>query len=89
LVSDKTIYRVWARAREQSLSPVQAASPLGRRPYDLRHACLTHWLNAGVAPAQVATWAGHSTRVLLDVYAGCIDGAEEAALRRIDQMGDA
>lgn len=88
LVSDKTIYRVWARAREQSLSPVQAASPLGRRPYDLRHACLTHWLNAGVAPAQVATWAGHSTRVLLDVYAGCIDGAEESALRRIEQMGD-
>lgn len=86
LVSDKTIYRAWSRAREQTLSASQTASSLGRRPYDLRHACLTHWLNAGVPPAQVATWAGHSTRVLLDVYAGCIDGGEDASLRRIEQL---
>ena len=37
-VSMSTIYRVWARAREQVLTPDQIASPLGRRPYDLRHA---------------------------------------------------
>jgi hypothetical protein len=32
--------------------------PLGGRVYDLRHACLTTWLNNGVPPAQVAEWAG-------------------------------
>jgi hypothetical protein len=28
-------------------------------------------------------WAGHSVKVLLEVYAGCIDGHAEAAKRRI------
>jgi integrase len=84
LVSDKSIYRAWAAAREQVLTSKQVASELGRRPYDLRHACLTGWLNAGVPPAQVAMWAGHSTRVLLDVYAGCIDGGEDAAMALIE-----
>ena len=41
-------YRVWSRAREAALTPEQFASPLGRRPYDLRHACLSTWLTAGV-----------------------------------------
>ena len=30
-----------------------AASPLAERPYDLRHAYLSTWLNAGVDPTQV------------------------------------
>ncbi|GAB2629542.1 hypothetical protein GCM10027270_16780 [Nocardioides ginkgobilobae] len=42
---------------------------------------LTWWLNAGVPPTQVASWAGHSVRVLLDVYAGCVDGGEQQALK--------
>jgi hypothetical protein len=41
------------------------------------------WLNAGVAPAQVAEWAGHSTDVLLRVYAKCISGQQNEAKRRI------
>jgi hypothetical protein len=28
--------------------PADYASPLARRPYDLRHACLSTWLNGGV-----------------------------------------
>jgi hypothetical protein len=32
------------------------------------------WLNGGVAPTQVAEWAGHSVTVLLRVYAKCIAG---------------
>ncbi|MEI5676083.1 MULTISPECIES: tyrosine-type recombinase/integrase [unclassified Nocardioides] len=88
LVSDKSIYRAWANAREHALTPTQSLTELGRRPYDLRHACLTAWLNAGVPPAQVAVWAGHSTRVLLDVYAGCIDGGEDAAMALIDSLSD-
>lgn len=58
----------WQRAREIALTAPEIDSPLGRRPYDLRHACVTTWLNAGVDPAQVAEWAGHSGAVLLRVY---------------------
>ena len=43
-----------------ALTTAEQASPLARRPYDLRHACLSTWLNGGVYPTQVAEWAGHS-----------------------------
>jgi len=56
--------------------PAEHASPLARRVYDLRHACVSTWLNGGVQPAQVAEWAGHSVAVLLKVYAKCIDGQD-------------
>jgi integrase len=72
------------RPREEALSPDQFESPLARRPYALRHACLSTWLNAGVPATQVAEWAGHSVNVLLKVYASCIDGQDEASLRRIE-----
>ncbi|TIC80071.1 tyrosine-type recombinase/integrase [Nocardioides sp. GY 10127] len=84
LVSESTLSLAWKTAREATFTEQQCASPLARRPYDLRHACLTTWLNAGVAPAQVASRAGHSTRVLLDVYAGCVDGQLETAQAQID-----
>jgi len=45
---------------------------------------VSRWLNAGVPPTQVAEWAGHSVRVLLTVYAKCIVGEEQRALRLID-----
>jgi integrase len=79
-----TAYRTWHKAREAALTPGQVASPLARRPYDLRHACLSTWLNAGVPATQVAEWAGHSVNVLLKVYAKCLDGQDEAAKRRIE-----
>ncbi len=44
------------------------------RPYDLRHAAISTWLNSGVPPTKVATWAGHSVDILLKIYAKCIDG---------------
>jgi hypothetical protein len=34
---------------------------------------------------QVAEWAGHSVAVLLQIYAKCIAGQENAARRRIAQ----
>ena len=79
-----TVYRAWQRARAAAFTPEQVASALARRPYDLRHACLSTWLNAGVAPARVARWAGHTVEVLLRVYANCVDGDDEVALRRIE-----
>ena len=83
-VSPNTSYRVWHKARSLALTAEQEASPLARRPYDLRHACLSTWLNAGVPPVQVAEWAGHGVEVLLRVYAKCIDGQEALAMRRIE-----
>lgn len=80
-----TAYRVWQRARREALTPAQFDSMLARRPYDLRHACLSTWLNAGVPATQVAEWAGHSVNVLLRVYAKCLDGQDEAAKARIEQ----
>ena len=39
----------WATARTLALTPEQVASPLATRPYDLRHAAVSLWLNGGVA----------------------------------------
>ncbi len=78
-----TYRRVWDRARQSALTSEEYGSLLALRPYDLRHACLSTWLNAGVAPTQVAEWAGHSVEVLLRVYAKCLEGQDEIARRRI------
>lgn len=56
---------------------------MAKRPYDLRHACVTTWLNATGDPGQVAAWAGHSVNVLLRVYVRCIAGRDELAKKRI------
>lgn len=82
-LSDSVYGRIWASARTSVFSPEEAASPLARRPYDLRHAAVSTWLNAGVPPTQVAEWAGHSVAVLLRVYAKCISGQEDAARARV------
>jgi len=58
---------------------------LARRPYDLRHAAVSTWLNAGIPAPQVANWAGHSVDVLLRVYAKCISGQQTEAKRRIEE----
>ena len=80
-----TYRRAWIRARKLALTPAEQASPLARRPYDLRHACLSTWLNGGVYPTQVAEWAGHNVDVLPRIYAKCIAGQDELAKRRIDE----
>jgi len=85
LISDTVCTRTWEKARQAALTKAEAASPLAERPYDLRHARLSTWLNAGVAPAQVAEWAGNSVPVLLRVYAKCLTDSEQTALRRIEE----
>jgi integrase len=80
-----TYRRAWIKARQAALTPAEQASPLARRPYDLRHACLSTWLNGGVYPTQVAEWAGHSVDVLLRIYAKCVVGQHELAKRRITE----
>lgn len=83
-LAESTYCRVWRKARVRALSAAEVGSPLARRPYDLRHAAVSTWLNAGVPPTQVAQWAGHSVAVLLQIYAKCLAGQEDAARRRID-----
>lgn len=80
-----TVYgRVWAKTREAVFAADEAAGPLAKRPYDLRHAAVSTWLTGGVEATRVAKWAGHSLAVLLRVYAKCLDGGEEAARARVD-----
>ncbi len=84
-LSESVYGRVWQGARRLAFPPAVAASPLAERPYDLRHACLSTWLNAGVDPTQVAEWAGNSVEVLLRVYAKCVTGRDELNRRRIEE----
>ena len=84
-LAESTYSRVWRKARIDALTPerggVAAGSPALRPApccgVDLaeRRAC---------PPTQVAEWAGHSVAVLLQIYAKCIVGQEDAARRRID-----
>ena len=79
---------VWADARAKALTAAQCRSPLGRRPYDLRHAAVSPWLNFGGAAPEVARRAGYGVAVLLKTYAHCIGGQADAANHRItDALG--
>jgi integrase len=83
ILQDSSYNEVWDKARKAALTPAQYKSPLGRRPYDLRHAAVSLWLNSGVPATEVARRAGHGVAVLLKIYAHCIDGQAAAANDRI------
>ena len=85
-LAESTINRVWDKARKAALSDEENASPLARRPCDLRHACVSTWLAAGVPSTQCAEWAGHSVAALHQVYAKVIAGLESAAHDRTTQQ---
>lgn len=85
-VASTAYTEVWQDARLLAFTPEQAASPLAGRPYDLRHAAVSLWLNGGVSPTEIAKRAGHSVEVLLRVYAKCVSGQEEIANRRIEEI---
>jgi integrase len=84
-LSESLYGRVWGEARTAALTAEEVASPLARRPYDLRHAAVSTWLNGGVPAPQVAAWAGHSVDVLFRVYAKCIAGQDAAVRRRAEE----
>lgn len=86
----KSVYgRAWQAARRAALGSELAATTLARRPYDLRHAALSLWLNASGAPAEVAARAGNSTRVLHEVYLHSIDSRDDVVSQRIEDALDA
>ncbi len=73
-----TYRHAWIKARQTALTEAEQGSPLARRPYDLRHACLSTWLNGGVYPTQVAEWAGAQRgRAVADLRQVCC-GPERA-----------
>jgi Phage integrase family len=84
-VQPSTWWRAWQKARAASLTPEQLATPLMKRPYDLRHSGITWRLDSGVPDAQVAAWAGHSVEMLRRVYAGRAAGLEGVWIARMDQ----
>jgi integrase len=86
VVASSTYSRAWQEARTLALPPAAVASPLARRPHDLRHSALSTWLNAGGDPTEVAERAGNSVEVLLGRYAKCIDGRQEIANRKIEEL---
>lgn len=55
----------------------------GRRAYCTRHTYCTAALMAGVNPAYIASQAGHSVKMLLDVYARWLPGADAGNQRRM------
>jgi hypothetical protein len=87
ILQDSGYNEVWTEARKHALTPAQQRSPLGRRPYDLRHAAVSLWLNSGVPATEVARRAGHGAAVLLKIYAHCIDGQAAANQRITDALG--
>lgn len=60
IIGSTTYSRVWEQARQLALTPAQVASTLAGRPYDLRHAALTTWLNVGISPGEVSKRAGNT-----------------------------
>jgi integrase len=85
VLGTSSYWRVWQEARPLALPPDKADSSLARRPYDLRHTCITNWLNAGVPVAEVARRAGNSPEVIHRRYEGCIDGHEEVNNTKIER----
>ncbi len=83
MLSESVYGRAWHAARQAALGPGLAATALARRPYDLRHAALSLWLNASGEPAEVAARTGTSTRVLHDVYVHFISGRDDTVSQRI------
>ena len=84
-----TYRRSWAKARRDTLSAAEAASPLAGRVYDLRARVRFHVAQRRHPAAQVAEWAGHSVAILLKIYAKCLDGQDAISKRRIEEaLGD-
>jgi integrase len=83
-IQPSTYWRVWGKTRALALTPARLATPLLRRPYDLRHSGITWRLNSGVPATEIAAWAGHSVEMLLRVYARCVAGMEDVWIARMD-----
>jgi integrase len=50
------------------------------RPYDLRHVAISRWLEAGIPVTQAANWAGNTSEVIWQHYAGVTQDYEMPVL---------
>jgi integrase len=71
----------WSRSLHRAYRTV-GHPPL--RVYDLRHACATTWLRAGVPLGEVARRLGHSVETLVSTYVGALQGDDVASNKLID-----
>lgn len=85
-VTENWYSSVWKNSRLAALTADEALTPLGVRPYQLRHAAVSTWLAAGVDSTLVANWAGHSVQVLHRVYAQVVAGRQDIALAKIERI---
>ncbi len=58
---------VWIRARQLALTVAEQASPLARRLYNLRHACLSTWLSGDVYRLRWRSGPGQRQRPAADL----------------------
>ena len=65
---DRLAFQSYFRKRMQKLHKAELISSL-YRPYDLRHTAISHWIEAGIPVAQVASWAGNTADVIWKHYA--------------------
>jgi integrase len=54
IFNDRAYLKIFHKARAAAFTPAESESLLARRPYDLRHAAVSTWLNAGAPAPQVA-----------------------------------
>lgn len=80
-----TISRCWHWVRGEVFAPDVRTTDLAKTPYHLRAACVSLWLVAGVPPATVAKWAGHSIEILYRIYAAWLANSEKALRGQIEQ----
>ncbi|WP_174546395.1 tyrosine-type recombinase/integrase [Nocardiopsis dassonvillei] len=83
-LSESTYGRVWQEARKRVLTAKQLKTALAGRVYDLRGAGISLGLNSGVPVPVLAERAGHSPAVLMNVYAGCLEGQDELWNARLE-----
>jgi hypothetical protein len=99
MLSESVYGRAWHAARNAALSPELTATALARRPYDLRHAALSLWLNAigepprsprepGTAPASfMRSTCTASTARTTSSASGSKTPSTQAPAPRIRQAG--
>ncbi|MCP9209930.1 tyrosine-type recombinase/integrase [Streptomyces sp. NEAU-Y11] len=83
-VLSKEYGELWRAARFAVLSPDEFETPMAEKPYSARAAGVSLWIEAGVAPAEVARRAGHSVAVLFRFYAKVIQRNQQRSNEQIE-----
>ncbi|WP_170201667.1 tyrosine-type recombinase/integrase [Actinocorallia herbida] len=76
----------WKRVRASAFGKAADASPVARRPYDLRHGCASLMLTKRIPVAEIARRLGHSIQMLLTTYAHWLTDQAEAANLALDDV---